>query len=423
MINDGRSSLQKAAATCSSSSSLSIANSDSREVSNGKNRGTETSFQVGPPVARSPVAGGGDKIPAAYNISGTSYTIGGDGDEAAAAVFIGARKSRKKTTKNTQHFTIISPHDEQQHDNKYSAMDVDHRHEVNHGSMELEDTVDMSLENQQPSVPSTTKTQTFLQIGGFQEERKTDNFIDVASACDDDNDDRLIEQMEGVIDQGSKMPLIVLDGANVAYAYASVMSGKNDSSLEAASSMNSKNKVEPDVRGIQIATEFFLESGIRALVVLPQYWFRGNNNNNRSSTTTMTLTPQLEILSDLKAKGLVVASPPTDDDDAYALTISRREETRSRKPSRNGEGPGFVLSNDLFRDAQERDSPNGTLKEWLTKGRNSNVGPGRISYTFGDMGSMNDRGERVLDFVPNPRHPLVVWMESKSNESDHSYFS
>jgi hypothetical protein len=290
-------------------------------------------------------------------------------------------------------------------------MDVDHHHEVSHSSMEVEDSVGMmSLEFRQPSVPSTAKTQTFLQIGGFQEERKTDNAVNPPSACDDDNDYRIIEQMEGVIDQGTKMPLVVLDGANVAYAYASALAGNNNSSLEAASN---KNKLEPDARGIQIATDFFLEAGIRALVVLPQYWFRGNNSS---------LTPQLGILNGLKEKGLIVASPPTDDDDAYALTISRREESRSRKPPRNGEGPGFVLSNDLFRDAQERDSPNGILKEWLTEGRNADVGPGRISYTFGDMGTMNDRGERVLDFVPNPRHPLVVWMESKS-EIDRSYYS
>ena len=418
MVSDGRSSLQKAAAMSSSSGSLSIASSQSGRGSNGKNRDTETSFEVGASVARSPVAAtsGDVETSSAYTISGASYTVGED--RGATSVAAGARSSSKTTTKSTKHFTIISAHDEQQHNShSESAMDVDHHHVVNDGGMEVEDTVGMSLENRQPSLASISKTQTFLQIGGFQEERKIDTAIDVPLACEDDNDDRVIEQMEGVVDQGSKMPLVVLDGANVAYAYANGMAGKNNSSLEAASS-----KVEPDVRGIQIATDFFLQADIRALVVLPQYWFRGNNNN-RSTTTSTTFTPQLEILSDLKAKGLIVASPPTDDDDAYALTISRREESRSRKPPRNGEGPGFVLSNDLFRDAQERDSPNGILKEWLTKGRNADVGPGRISYTFGDMGSMNDRGESVLDFVPNPRHSLIVWMESKSDEIDRSYFS
>jgi hypothetical protein len=329
MSNDGRSSLQKAAAMSSSSSSLSIASSQSGRGSNGKNRDTETSFEVGASVARPPVAAsGGVKTSSAHTISGSSYTVGED--RGATAVVAGTRRSSKQTTKNTKHFTIISAHDEQQHNgNSESAMDVDHHHEVNHGGIKAEDTVGMSLENRQPSLASITKTQTFLQIGGFQEERKIDNAIDVPLACDDDNDDRLIEQMEGVIDQGSKMPLVVLDGANVAYAYANVMAGKNNSSLDAASSVNSKTKVEPDVRGIQIATDFFLEAGIRVLVVLPQYWFR-ENNSNRSTTTAMTFTPQLEILSDLKAKGLIVASPPTDDDDAYALTISRREEKRRR---------------------------------------------------------------------------------------------
>ncbi|KAL3918917.1 MAG: hypothetical protein SGARI_007331, partial [Bacillariaceae sp.] len=132
--------------------------------------------------------------------------------------------------------------------------------------------------------------------------------------------------------------------------------------------------------------------------------------NNRAGNALME-TPQLEILHSLKEQGLIVASPPTDDDDAYALTIARREEMRSLT-KRKGEGPGFVLSNDLFRDAQARD-PSGSLKQWLTKGRHEAVGAGRISYTFGDMGTMNDRGERILDFIPNPRHPLVLWMEGQ----------
>lgn len=406
MVNDGRSSLQKAAARSGSTSSLSKANSQSR-------RGTN-SFEIRAPVASSaPVVDRrGAKTQSTCTISDASDTVGGD--IGTAAVGGEACTSNKKTAKSTQHFTIISAHDEHQHDNS-DFMDVDHHHEINHGSMDIEDTIGMPPENAQPYVPSTAKTQTYLQIGGFREEKKNNAAVDVGLACGDDIDDRPIEQMEGVIDQGSKLPLVVLDGANVAYAYAGVMAGNNNSSLEAASSMNNRGKLEPDVRGIQIATEFFLEASVRALIVLPQYWFRGNNINRSA--------PQLEILGDLKAKGLIVASPPTDDDDAYALTISRREEARSRKPPRNGEGPGFVLSNDLFRDAQERDAPNRTLKEWLTKGRNADVGPGRISYTFGDMGNMNDRGERVLDFVPNPRHPLIIWMESKCDEITHSYVS
>lgn len=404
MVNNGISSLQKAARKIGGTSSLSKATGQCRRGS--KNRGTETSFEIGAPVARDvpAVASRGAKTQSSYTISGTSRTI--DDDIGTVSVTGVTRRNSKSTTKSTQHFTIISAYDEEQHNTSESAMDVDHHHEVNHASMEFEHTVGTSTKTSQPSVPASAQTQTSFQIGGFQEEQNTNHAACAPLASDEDFDDRPIEQMEGVIDQGSKMPLVVLDGANVAYAYAGVMAGKNNSSLEAASS---RNKLEPDVRGIQIATQFFLDAGVRALIVLPQYWFR-ENSNNRSANS---MTQKLEILGDLKAKGLIVASPPTDDDDAYALTISRREEMRSRRPPRNGEGPGFVLSNDLFRDAQERDAPNGTLKEWLTKGRNDDVGPGRISYTFGDMGSMNDRGERVLDFIPNPRHPLVMWMEQQ----------
>ena len=411
MVDDGRSSLQKAVAKSNNSSSLSIANGYGRR---GSGKKTETSFEVGSSAVHPTVAAAGNKSGSLSMTSDSSHTLGeGKGTKVLET------RNRRSSKKSSQHFTIISAHDELQNNNFDSTMDVDHHHEISNSNMDVEDTFAISPGNRRSPITSTTKTQTFLQIGGLQEERKTEFTMAAPLSCDDDNDDRQIEQMEGVIDQGTKMPLVVLDGANVAYAYASVMAGNNNSSLEAASSASSKSKLEPDARGIQIATDFFLEAGVRALVVLPQYWFRGN----RSANTATTLISQSEILSGLKAKGLVVASPPTDDDDAYALTISRREEIRSCKPPRNGEGPGFVLSNDMFRDAQERDSPNGTLKEWLTKGRNADIGPGRISYTFGDMGSMNDRGERVLDFVPNPRHPLVVWMENKTNEIDRSYIS
>lgn len=399
------SSLQRAAAQSGSTSSLSKASSFRRRGSNGSLRGTETSFEIGAPAARLPVASSGS---VSKNLgSSSSYTVGEDATTASV------RRNSTKTTKSTQHFTIISALDEQQqqqNDKGDASMDIDRHHEIRSpvGDTEVENAVAMSLDDHQlPSIPSTKKTQTFCQIGGgFEEERKIEHIVRHDLSCDDD--DRLVEQMEGVIDQGTKMPLVVLDGANVAYAYAGVLAGTNTNTNHSSPErLHRKSKLDPDVRGIQIAAQFFLDAGVRALIVLPQYWF-ANKNNNRS--TTITQTPQLEILSDLKERGLVVASPPTDDDDAYALTIARREESRSRKPPRNGEGPGFVVSNDLFRDAQERDAI-GMLREWLTQGRNPGVGPGRISYTFGDMGSMNDRGERVLDFVPNPRHPLVVWME------------
>ena len=212
-------------------------------------------------------------------------------------------------------------------------------------------------------------------------------------------------KMEGVEDLSLKQPLVVLDGANVAYAYANVMEGMA-SSLQQQSSHSSKP--EPDPVGIKVATDYFQQSGLRVLVVLPQYWLTKKPRQGDHISSSLMITPQLEVLQELKSLGLIVSSPPTDDDDAYALTISRREESRSLQ-RQQGLGPGFVLSNDMFRDAQQRDS---TLKDWLNKGRNSDIGPGRISYTFCDMGTMNDHGERILDFIPNPRHPLIVYTES-----------
>ena len=215
-----------------------------------------------------------------------------------------------------------------------------------------------------------------------------------------------MDKMVGVEDHGHKSPLVVLDGANVAHAYGTAWAG-----------MYSKDRGEadPEPMGIDVAVRYFGVAGVRVLVVLPQFWFRSSNSSssNRGGWNTSTVVRtehQQHILNTLQEKGLIVASPPADDDDAYALTIARREEARSlRRPQ--GEGPGFILSNDMFRDAQARDTT-GALSHWLNQGRDPSIGPGRISYSFADMGTLNDHGERILDFVPNPRHPFVIWMEN-----------
>ena len=65
----------------------------------------------------------------------------------------------------------------------------------------------------------------------------------------------------------------------------------------------------------------------------------------------------------------------------------------------------------------ERDS-SGSLKKWLNNGASKDNGPGRISYAFCDLGNIDDFGDQVLDFVPNPRHPLVIWTEKQLDEND-----
>lgn len=72
-----------------------------------------------------------------------------------------------------------------------------------------------------------------------------------------------VERMQGVEHHGSKGPLVVMDGANVSYAYADAMLGFQHGA-----------RTEPDARGIQIAANYFLSMDVRVLVVIPAPWFR-----------------------------------------------------------------------------------------------------------------------------------------------------
>lgn len=191
-------------------------------------------------------------------------------------------------------------------------------------------------------------------------------------------DTRETEKMQGVEDHSVKAPLVVLDGANVAYAYSQTVMEQS-----------------PNVRGIRVAVDYFLQADLRVLVVLPMSWM-----NRKPGSYHNNVVEQQEILQDLKVRGLLVAAPPTDDDDAYAIMIAQKE-TRS---------PAYILSNDLFRDAQQRHSD---LSDYLnnTNDNRGALGSGRISYAFCKFGRMDDHGDEELDIVPNPRHPLILWIE------------
>ncbi|CAB9503133.1 expressed unknown protein [Seminavis robusta] len=197
-----------------------------------------------------------------------------------------------------------------------------------------------------------------------------------------------VEKMYGVIDLSEKAPMVVLDGANIAYAYDKAGSGGVD-------------KPEPDARGIVVACEYFIKAGIRVLAVIPSTW--------------MHRDPYQRILKRLDQQGILVSAPSKDDDDAYAITIARREDSKSKE--RENIGPGYVLSNDMFRDAMLRGKAQGggaDLVSWLMQGstrEDGATGPGRISYTFCDTGAMDDHGDKLLDLVPNPRHQLIIKAE------------
>ena len=204
-------------------------------------------------------------------------------------------------------------------------------------------------------------------------------------------DYRPTERMQGVEDHSIPLPLVVLDGANVAYAYAHA----SQEHFHATT-----GKVEPDVRGLQVACAYFHACRVR--IVLPASYVRN------------APTDRYDILTQLQTEGKLVPSPPKDDDDAYCLTIAQRENRRALQ-ARQGLGPAFVLSNDMFRDAQDRDA-SGQLKEWLEQGDRPETGPGRISYTFVDLGRKDDYGDPMFDIVPNPRHPLIAWVENQRKQ-------
>jgi hypothetical protein len=240
-------------------------------------------------------------------------------------------------------------------------------------------------------------------------------------------DDRVTEKMQGVQDLSVKPSLVVVDGANVAYAYAQTVQGllppppvaTTSSYLNKYTNYNT-NKLVPDTNGIRVAYEYFTQANIRVLVVLPQSWFHTASKSSRYQEDA----DQMHVLDTLKRAGVLVAAPPTDDDDMYALTIAQRENALARR--RGEHWRAHVLSNDLFRDAIVRDA---SLQRWLTVGdaadtntasaadsNSTTSGPGRISYSFADLGNRDDHGDKQFDIVPNPRHPLIVAIESRIHQ-------
>jgi Zc3h12a-like Ribonuclease NYN domain len=255
-------------------------------------------------------------------------------------------------------------------------------------------------------------------------------------------------RMEGVEDHSVPTPLVVLDGANVAYEYGGAARVLREGAVDAGGGRRgASSAATADARGMLVASEYFVRHGVRVKVVLPASWFRRKPNAHDPDRSNARMqTDEQDALAELQRRGLLVASPPADDDDAYAIALARRESARTVQRCRalhhqldptsfpvGQMGGAFVISNDMFRDAQDRDP---TLRSWLTMGEVSRGGrmdgatsrlahsasssssssgncPGRISYTFVDVGTMDDHGDPQLDFLPNPRHPLISWLEAR----------
>lgn len=107
-----------------------------------------------------------------------------------------------------------------------------------------------------------------------------------------------VNRMEGV-ETGPQLPLVVMDGANIAHAYSQAKAAMYEqqysrtlttSSIVAA--LGSQNGVsdrrEPDVEGIKVAVDYFLSGGAqcRVMVVLPSYWLRTKPRSGDNSQGT-----------------------------------------------------------------------------------------------------------------------------------------
>jgi len=211
-----------------------------------------------------------------------------------------------------------------------------------------------------------------------------------------------LESMEGVVSLESPENLVIMDGANVAHAFADIATGKT--------------RGEPDYYGLVVAANYFLAAGMRVLIVLPAPWFRVKGQSltekkeddkvdEEAEKKEMAQNDKVEILRDLKEQGLLVAAPPREDDDSFPVTIANKERIRAADV---GEGGGYVLSNDHFRNASGRDP---SVDQWL------NQEWGRISFAFCDLGTKDEDGNRELDFIPNPRHPMVADIERQKHAS------
>lgn len=229
------------------------------------------------------------------------------------------------------------------------------------------------------------------------------------------------------VDPSPQPPLIVVDGANIAHSYSECKQNANSSLTTAL--LGHYNKKEPDPEGIDVVTQYFLSHGCRVIVVVPSFWLRAKPaSQDGNQQNALMVTPQLETLQHLQTRGLLCCAPPSDDDDAYAIAIARRAERQSAAAAMPQTtnlfyGRAYLLSNDWFRDAIQRDRGATGLKEWLQYG-SSNVptGPGRISYTFCHMGAASrSEGEPLkLDFIPNPRHALIDHIERAAVSEGYS---
>ena len=84
----------------------------------------------------------------------------------------------------------------------------------------------------------------------------------------------------------------------------------------------------------------------------------------------MIQTDQLDILVELKAQGLLITCPPTDDNDAYIIAIAWSNNDNqvtddTENTGFNRCGRGYILSCDLFRDTVDQNCGDREFRAWI----------------------------------------------------------
>lgn len=255
--------------------------------------------------------------------------------------------------------------------------------------------------------------------------------------CNDNyEEERMIQRME-IEDILPKPPLIVLDGANIAYAY--VQTFQSTPSLSSTSSKNkrhgatssSSTTLEPNALGIKLAVEYFLHAGCRVQVVVPAYWIRTKQQQHPSSKA-FNDTQHMQILHHLQQENILCCSPPTDDDDAYCIAIARREDGRSRlrRKGRHGTTTTTSSSSTVFHMETQNDGSTSTNTNALfhsslakrEQGLNdpySSV-PSSSDITIMD-GAFIVSNDLYRDAIyRDPTHDLKRWLEGTSSSSSSS---
>lgn len=232
-------------------------------------------------------------------------------------------------------------------------------------------------------------------------------------------------------------PLIVIDGANIAYNYAESLD-PSASSLQHNNNNNRKHKRQPNPRGIRLAIDYFLQNQCRVQAVVPTSWYRLRPRDKNEGDAKM-VTDEVEELRSLREQGFLVACPPGDDDDAYAIALARREENRQNNRPGSDDAMmsiddddddddtgfpaallgGYLLSNDFFHDAVRREEQSDRTEHHLSslRGRKSMLrewlNQHRISYSFANVGQ-TFHGQVELEFLPNPRHPVIECIDARN---------